>query len=121
MPSPVWDKFAAFRSDRREIPEKVAIKVAEGVVADTGDKALSPYISGQEAIACVVQAIREHESAMRRQQTPQVTVPAYRTESAAAVSWRHLRQGLKQASRASWRALCRPHSVAIEGLELRAS
>ncbi|GAD62849.1 glycosyltransferase family protein [Aquipseudomonas alcaligenes] len=121
MPSPVWDKFAAFRSDRREIPEKVVIKVAQGVIADSWDKALSPYISGQEAIACVVQAIREHESALHRQQKPQVAVPVYRTDSAAAVSWRHLRKGLKQVVRAAWRALGRRRSVAIEGLELRAS
>lgn len=121
MPSPVWDKFAAFRSYRSEIPERVAIRVAHGVIADTWDKALSPYISGQEAIACVVQAIREHESATRRQQAPQAAVPAYRTDSAVVLSWRHLRQGLKQVSQASWRANRRPHSVAIEGLELRVS
>ncbi|MEO4048036.1 glycosyltransferase [Pseudomonas sp. CAU 1711] len=121
MPSPVWDKFAAFRRDRRGIPEKTVIKVADGVIADTCDPALSPYISGQDAIACVVQAIREHESAMRRRQAPQAEVPVCRTESVATITWRYLRQWLKQVSQAVWRAACRPHSVAIEGLELRTS
>lgn len=68
VPSPVWDKFAAFRQKwAGQLPSgSVTIKMASGVVVDTRDPALAPHIFGSAATARVVQAIREHEGAAAR-------------------------------------------------------
>ncbi|WP_339489331.1 glycosyltransferase [Pseudomonas sp. EL_65y_Pfl2_R95] len=67
-PSPVWDRFANLRKTQSNLPlnEPVKIKVVCGVVVDSFDPALKPYISGPESSALVVQAIREHQSATAR-------------------------------------------------------
>ena len=69
IPAPVWDKFARIRQQSAALPlsKPVLLKVRAGVVVDSQDPALSPYIFGQNATARVVQAIREHERAMSRQ------------------------------------------------------
>ena len=69
IPSPVWDKYASFRAQPAALPltDKVVIQVRSGVVVDSHDAAITPYISGPNATARVVQAIREHENAVARQ------------------------------------------------------
>lgn len=96
IPSPVWDKFAAFRSRPGNLPltEAVVIQVRSGVVVDSHDPALAPYISGPNAAARVVQAIREHESAMARSRpAPAPTVPvipASRQQSRLQITRRYM-------------------------------
>ena len=94
IPSPVWDKFATIRAQPAELPltSTIAISVRAGVVVDSHDPALSPYIFGKHATARVVQAIREHEQAMARQQPAEsaVAAPATRQQSRAQVTRRYL-------------------------------
>lgn len=118
IPSPVWDKFSAFRTNREHIPPRTLIRISSGVIADTHDKELAPYISGHDAIARVVQAIREHESAMRGAQQ-EVMVPEAHTESAMKIHWRFARQWLDLVYSSLIQALLPTRSVAIEGLELQ--
>lgn len=70
VPSPVWDKFADLRANPGQLPlaDKMTIRVRSGVVVDSRDPQLSPYIFGPDATARVVQAIREHENAVARSQ-----------------------------------------------------
>lgn len=94
IPSPVWDKFAALRERPGTLPlsESVAIRIRSGVVVDSHDPELSPYIFGPNATARVVQAIREHENAMARQRPDPVAVdgPQGRQQSRYQVTRRYL-------------------------------
>lgn len=94
VPSPVWDKFAALRAQPGSLPlaDGVSIRVRSGVVVDSRDPALSPYIFGPDATARVVQAIREHENAMARAQGGSVAVepPAGRRQSRYRITRRYL-------------------------------
>jgi hypothetical protein len=94
IPSPVWDKFAAFRaqSSNRSLTEAVVLQVRSGVVVDSHDPALAPYISGPNATARVVQAIREHESAMARSRPapPAPEMQPTRQQSSLQITRRYL-------------------------------
>lgn len=97
IPSPVWDKFAAFRAkpSNRSLTEAVVIQVRSGVVVDSHDPALAPYISGPNATARVVQAIREHESAMARSRpttdAPDIPeIPASRQQPRLQITRRYM-------------------------------
>lgn len=93
IPSPVWDKFTAFRAQSASLPltDKVTIQVRSGVVVDSHDPALAPYISGPDAAARVIQAIREHESAMARTrpETPTPEIQPTRQQSRLQVTRRY--------------------------------
>jgi glycosyltransferase involved in cell wall biosynthesis len=60
IPSPVWDKFQAVRDQPTPLPlrRKITIKVRSGVVLDTHDVALAPYMPGPDAVAKAVAAAR---------------------------------------------------------------
>jgi glycosyltransferase involved in cell wall biosynthesis len=94
IPSPVWDKFAGFRAQPAVLPltDKVVIQVRSGVVVDSHDPALEPYISGPNAAARVIQAIREHESAMARSQPapPTPEIQPTRQQSHLQITRRYL-------------------------------
>lgn len=94
IPSPVWDKFSAFRAQPASLPltEKIAIRVSSGVVVDSHDPALAPYISGPNAAARVIQAIREHESAMARARpaVPAPEAPPTRQQSRLQLTRRYV-------------------------------
>lgn len=96
IPSPVWDRFAGFRERHCEAlsTTQVTIKVRSGVVVDSLDPALKPYISGPESVAIVVQAIREHESAMARSTPPsspsEGEKPALHDQSVMRITRRYL-------------------------------
>src|SRR3990167_6688459 len=113
IPSPVWDKFATIRAQPAELPltSTIAISVRAGVVVDSHDPALSPYIFGEHATARVVQAIREHEQAMARQQPAENTVaaPATRQQSRAQVTRRYLGEWYLKLSGVIFTALSNPY------------
>ncbi|HLD67063.1 MAG TPA: glycosyltransferase [Pseudomonas sp.] len=94
VPSPVWDKFAALREQPGQLPllESVTIRVRSGVVVDSHDPELRPHISGPDATACVVQAIREHENTTARAQagSEPVEPSAGRQESCYRITRRYL-------------------------------
>jgi glycosyltransferase involved in cell wall biosynthesis len=71
VPSPVWDKYERLRQVPGSLPleQSVRVRVGRGVIADSWDATLRPHIRGPQATASVVQAIREHESAMARANT----------------------------------------------------
>lgn len=68
IPSPVWDKFEGFRTRTVAalLHAPITIRVNAGVAVDSQEASLAPYISGPNATAIVVQAIREHEAAVDR-------------------------------------------------------
>lgn len=101
IPSPVWDKFAAIRRQPMKLPlaKPVLLKVRAGVMVDSHDPALSPYIFGQNATARVVQAIREYEHATKRQQpAPVAEAPStLRQQSRYRVTRRYLGEWYRKA------------------------
>lgn len=60
IPSPVWDKFQAVREQPAALPlnKSVRILVHSGVVLDTHDVALEPYMPGPDAVAKAVASAR---------------------------------------------------------------
>lgn len=66
IPSPVWDKFAELRTRRKpiDLSRQTRLQIRAGVVVDTNDPAIAPYIRGQEAAAIVAQAISQHSAAV---------------------------------------------------------
>ena len=59
IPSPVWDKFHGFR-DAPALPlvQPMRLHLTSGVVLDTHDVALEPYMPGLDAVARAVQNAR---------------------------------------------------------------
>ncbi|WP_415753902.1 glycosyltransferase [Pseudomonas leptonychotis] len=60
IPSPVWDKFQSLREQPGALPlhRCIRIQVRSGVVLDTHDVALEPYMPGPDAVAKAVAAAR---------------------------------------------------------------
>ncbi|SDK92325.1 glycosyltransferase [Pseudomonas indica] len=95
IPSPVWDKFAALRNASGGLPwlKPVRIQVRSGVVVDSHDPDVGPYIFGPNATARVVQAIREHESAVARSRgeaLPEQPAASVRQQSRLGITRRYL-------------------------------
>ncbi|WP_277052282.1 glycosyltransferase [Zestomonas thermotolerans] len=95
VPSPVWDRFARLRDVPGELPleRSVRIRARSAVVVDSRDPGLAPHIWGPNATARVVQAIREHESAMARQRSTAAASgeqPSGRQQSRYQVTRRYL-------------------------------
>lgn len=94
IPSPVWDNFTDFRALPASLPlaDKVVIQVHSGVVVDSHDAALAPYISGPDATVRVAQAIREHENAMARSRPPTSPpeIPSTRQQSRLQITRRYV-------------------------------
>ncbi len=70
IPSPVWDKYQSLREQPGVLPlhKSIRIQVRSGVVLDTHDVALEPYMPGADAVAKAVAAARAPKSA--EDQTP---------------------------------------------------
>lgn len=91
IPSPVWDKFQALRDQPATLPlhKSVHIQVQSGVVLDTHDVALEPYMPGPDAVAKAV--------AMAR--APKQTESPATSQLEAAISQRIRQQSRLQISR----------------------
>lgn len=94
VPSPVWDKFERLRREPGQLPLQRALKVnlPSGVIADSNDPLVRPYISGAQAMNHLMQAIRQYDRTFS---------PRAQTEDAAPVAPRdHLpRQSLYRITR----------------------
>jgi glycosyltransferase involved in cell wall biosynthesis len=81
IPSPVWDKYQALRDTPEVLPLKEAVKlcIQEGVVLDTHNVALEPYMPDVNAVAKAVAAARgnpassNHPSLAARESRAQIT------------------------------------------------
>lgn len=94
IPSPVWDKFQALREQPAELPltKSVRIQVHSGVVLDTHDVSLEPYMPGPDAVAKAVTAARMSNKDSQRAKakvTPATPVPG---QSRVKISQRYLRE-----------------------------
>jgi glycosyltransferase involved in cell wall biosynthesis len=80
IPSPVWDKYQRVRDRASGLPasRNWRIQLRSGVVLDTHDVALEPYIPGLDAVANAVSAARAQEQAARPPVAPPGTAPAPR-------------------------------------------
>ena len=60
IPSPVWDKFEVFRKDLPKLPIKksLCIQINTGLILDTHDISLEPYMPDTDAVANAVAAAR---------------------------------------------------------------
>ncbi|UVE17944.1 glycosyltransferase [Pseudomonas sp. LS44] len=92
VPSPVWDKFAAFRAQPPGLPltEPIAIQVSAGVVVDSRDAALASYLSGPEAAEKVAEAIRDHERAQAAARAASAPMQAARIQSRRQITRRYM-------------------------------
>lgn len=54
IPSPVWDKFSTIRERLSSISSCHSIRMPSGIVLDTHDVALEPYMPGLDAVAKAV-------------------------------------------------------------------
>jgi glycosyltransferase involved in cell wall biosynthesis len=72
IPSPVWDKFQSLREQPGALPlhKSICIQVRSGVVLDTHDVALEPYMPGPDAVAKAVAAARAPKPADNQAQSP---------------------------------------------------
>ncbi|MCY1267993.1 glycosyltransferase [compost metagenome] len=66
IPAPVWDRFADFRATASSPrPVDASILVRSGVVMDSHDLSLVPYIPNVDAVARAVASARAREQAVR--------------------------------------------------------
>lgn len=72
IPSPVWDKYQSLREQPSALPlqQSIRIQVRSGVVLDTHDVALEPYMPGPDAVAKAVAAARASKPADSHTQAP---------------------------------------------------
>ncbi len=65
IPSPVWDKFGARRAARAplDLQRRTTLHVRAGIVVDSRDPAMQPYIGGDAGLALVAEAISQHNAA----------------------------------------------------------
>ncbi|HLD66538.1 MAG TPA: glycosyltransferase family 1 protein [Pseudomonas sp.] len=103
VPSPVWDKYQAFREQPSALPLKQPrrIEVRAGVVLDTHDVALAPYMPGVGAVANAVRAARAQERSDSQVSTPSDVplVQPYRQQSRLQISRRYLGEWYLRAVR----------------------
>lgn len=102
VPSPVWDKFQAVRSQPRvwDASASSRLEVKEGVVLDTQDVALEPYMPDLDAVANAVKAAREREQVERTLASVQTSVEEpFRRQSLWRVTRRYLGEWYLRAVR----------------------
>lgn len=111
IPSPVWDKYQALREAPATLPltEAVKIRIREGVVLDTHDVALEPYMPDVDAVARAVAAARRHPPS-----TPEGPAPASR-QSVIRISRRYLGTWFQEVLRPllPQRAISKPSGVEL--------
>lgn len=76
IPSPVWDKYASLRKKRQDNAFQAAndltVAIDSGVVLDTHDLSLAPYLPGPEAVEKAIAAARTTEQQPKPQPAPSV-------------------------------------------------
>lgn len=93
VPSPVWDKYQGLRERPSPLPlvHPRRIEVRSGVVLDTHDVALAPYMPGVGAVANAVKAARAQVQAASVAAAAEAPlVQPYRQQSRLQVSRRYL-------------------------------
>lgn len=58
IPAPVWDKFASVRAGTAQAATSVTLEIDCGVLFDTRDLSLQPWMPGLDAVAAAVAAAR---------------------------------------------------------------
>lgn len=123
IPAPVWDKYALFRQ-RQVLPRASSarqIKVSGGVVIDTHNALLAPYMPDQQAVALAVATARKQEASARK-----VELPSLRQETIGRVTYRYLLEWYRLVGRDQlqgfWRTakqwlLRKPVSVVVETVD----
>ncbi|WP_374289316.1 glycosyltransferase [Pseudomonas fluvialis] len=92
VPSPVWDKYAQLRRCERNPLTPATLHLSSGVVIDSHDPRLWPYIAGEDCVALAVQEQRERKSQRLFDEGAQAaSIDRLSHESALQVSKRHLR------------------------------
>jgi glycosyltransferase involved in cell wall biosynthesis len=103
IPAPVWDRFAALRSAAASAQlADASILVRSGVVMDSHDLSLAPYIPNADAVARAVASARQLEHGAGRQTAP--TAPVQSEESRLRITLRYLVEWYRLV----WRDLLRP-------------
>lgn len=93
VPSPVWDRFQSLRSQSAiwSVSTFTQVEVKSGVVLDTHDVALEPYLPGLDAVANAVRAAREREQLETTMTSMQASAEApFRHQSFWCVTRRYL-------------------------------
>lgn len=101
IPAPVWDKFAVLRQQPTGLPsEPVTVTVRSGVVMDTHDLSLAPYIPNADAVARAVSSARAREMPAKAAEAEAVSSPVAVRQSLARITLRYLVEWYRLA----WRA-----------------
>ncbi|HBX55225.1 glycosyltransferase [Pseudomonas sp. UBA2684] len=94
VPSPVWDKYQGLREQSSALPLvcPLRIEVRSGVVLDTHDVALEPYMPGLDAVANAVKAARAQErpASSTGGTSDALLIQPFRQQSRLRVSRRYL-------------------------------
>lgn len=87
IPAPVWDKYAALRERQvlAQATSRTCIRVKTGVVLDTHDVSLAPYMPDQQSVASAVAVARKQEAAEQKA----ATLPKRREESLLRITYRY--------------------------------
>jgi glycosyltransferase involved in cell wall biosynthesis len=105
IPAPVWDRYADIRDTAQVQPVSASILVRSGVVMDSHDLSLAPYIPNADAVARSVASAREREHAGRPQEAPVVSAtPEIAPQSRLRITVRYLVEWYRLV----WRDLLRP-------------
>lgn len=122
IPSPVWDKFQSLREQPGALPlrKRIRIQVRSGVVLDTHDVALEPYMPGLDAVAKAVAAARAPKPADNQTQVPAdaLAVAHVPRQSRRQISRRYLGEWYLRVLRELLPSLPRPALIVPASIEL---
>ncbi|QJP06765.1 glycosyltransferase [Pseudomonas multiresinivorans] len=105
IPAPVWDRFAPLRQQPAGLPsEPITLTVRSGVVMDTHDLSLAPYIPNADAVARAVASARARELPVAAAKAEVAEPEAKARQSLARITLRYLVEWYRLA----WRAPVAP-------------
>lgn len=111
IPAPVWDKFAPLRQQPAGLPsDPVTLTVRSGVVMDTHDLSLAPYIPNADAVTRAVASARARELPAAAAKAEAAEQPTAVRQSLARITLRYLVEWYRLA----WRAQVPVVPVAAE-------
>ncbi|MFT5782676.1 MAG: glycosyltransferase involved in cell wall biosynthesis [Pseudomonas sp.] len=87
IPAPIWDKYAPLR-ERGTLAQAISrtsIRIKSGVVLDTHDVSLAPYMPDQQSVASAVALARKQEAAEQKA----TALPKSRDESLLRITYRY--------------------------------
>ncbi|WP_137821001.1 glycosyltransferase [Pseudomonas sp. D(2018)] len=91
IPAPVWDRYAGIRDTAPAQHMESRIQVRSGVLMDSHDLSLTPYIPNVDAVARAVASARERERAARPQEAlVPSAVPLAAPQSRVRITMRYL-------------------------------